>query len=795
MRRLVTLWGLALACAPARPLPLPIDEGAVSLLLIEPTADHLLGIDVSTGEGLAPGALRDDRPLYARSYAAPLSSLGLSPGLTPLVGPGPGNRPLPPGLATHRAELNSDPPSWTALSEDQATQELANVYLPPAQEGCEIDGGCWITQRGEPVCVLPCPTLPPVVAPAVPTEPELPRLTPCPTHWRTTTSTLNPDVERCVPPELDCPPGEYRSLADAACVPEVCPADGWPANIPPGAIHVDPNATGPEDGSAAAPFARLATALGAATQGNVLVLRVGEHPAGLSLGGVRLLGACRARVILLPSVGRTPTLSAASGVVGLRGLTIRSAVAGLGFRVLRGARAELDEVTIEGGSGAAVVDSTGALRAQRTTFTGLAALVSANGGVVELVASRLQGRSTSRCLDAINTELTLTDLDINGCGDAVTLNGGTLRGERLSLRGPDQEGLTFSGSTTATISDLYVAGGANGVLLQPTAHLALSRYFATGLQGRGISATGATLALQDLLLESTRETGLELRQSSVVARRVAMTAVGRNGLYATGGQTQLEDLRVVEVRAPTPGLQLLYGLQLDGPTRLARVELTLGAGPGLYFRSVAGARNELELEDLSIAALPAPRYLPAVYWVSGFNANIEARRVRVRDWPGIGISLQGATAAITDLELEAHGDSGFEVADASLNLTRARISGTSTVAMEIDERAGSTRVELEALEIRRAAGSYGIRTKGLASGTHLASLRDFRIVGPAAAAFDIDYVFYLELERGRIEDSQVGLRLEQPSFALTAVEKQVYFLNVPQKVDLRCRTTSPDCQD
>lgn len=796
MRWRAVLLGLV-ACAPARPLPLPIDDGAQALLLIEPGAGHLLGINLLTGEGLEPGALRRDRALYARSYSGSLASLGLAPGRTPLVGMGPSHRALPTGLSTYRAELSADPPTWRLLDRDVADRELAEVFLPGANESCEIDGGCWITERGEPVCILPCPSLAPLLAPARPMAPDLPQLGPCPGPWTTSTSTINPDVQRCVPPELSCPPGEYRSLVDAACQPDLCPADGWPADAPPQAIYVDPGAAAGGDGSRAAPFATLATALGAAREGSVLALRAGEHPAGVSAQGVRLLGACRSQVILLPSaVPRLPTLSVAGGVVGVRGLTLRAAANGSSLRIFRSAQAELDEVIVEGGSaGGALVDQGARLLARSTAISGGGTLLAVNSGTAELVACQLEGRGSNRCLDATNSELVLSDVEFKTCGDGVILSGGGLIGERLSFRDPTQESLTMSGSATATISQLYVDGGTNGVLVQPAARLRLARYFATGLLGRGISAMGGELTLQDILLEETRETGLELRQSRVVGRRVALAKVGRNGIFATGGPTELEDLRIEDVRAPTPNLTSLYGLQLDGPTILRRVEVEVSAGPGLYFRSGAGQRNELELSDLRIAALPAPRFLPAIYLSSGVNANVSARRVEVLDWPGTGLLMQGLTAAIEDLNLEANGEAAMEVLDASFSLRRARISGTATVAAAIEERAGSTMVELESIEVQRGAGSYGLRTRGLASGTHLLSVRDFRINGPAAAAFDIDYVFYLELERGRIEGAQVGLRLEQPSFPLSAVEEQIYYLNVAEEVDIRCRTTSPDCQD
>ena len=190
------------ACAPARPLPLPADEGALALLLIDPTAPHLLGIDRSNSAGLEPGALRSDRPLFARSYAVTLESLGLAPGRTPLVGPGPGHRPLPAGLATHRADLSTDPPSWRLLDDAEADQSLAQVFLPGAEAGCEPNGGCWITQMGQPQCVLPCPALPPLTAPAKPAPTNLPDLEPCPSTWSTPPSTLTPELRRCVPPQL-----------------------------------------------------------------------------------------------------------------------------------------------------------------------------------------------------------------------------------------------------------------------------------------------------------------------------------------------------------------------------------------------------------------------------------------------------------------------------------------------------------------------------------------------------------------------------------------------------------------
>ncbi|MBK6688900.1 MAG: hypothetical protein IPG45_30815 [Deltaproteobacteria bacterium] len=795
-------WGLVFvclgACAPTRPLPLPDDEGAQTLLLIEPAATHLLGIDLSREEDPPPGALRSTRPLYARSYAQDLSGLGLVAGWTPLVPEGPGNRPLPAGLATHRADLTVDPPTWARMSQDEADEVLGKIHLPGADQGCERDGGCWVTEQGQPICLQPCPNLAPLLSPEPPTPPEPPQLGPCPATWSAVTSTLSPGLERCLPPELTCPPDEFRSLADAACQPEPCPADGWPANAPTDALFVDPTAAPGGDGSLAAPFSSLAVAVGNAPPGAILALRVGEHQAGLILNGVHLLGACRSQVVLLPSVNpRQATLSAGTHTVHLQGLTIRSGSTGQGLRVVSGARAELDQIQLEGGQAVAVwVEPRASLRARRSSIIGPGPLLTVTQGAVELSASRLQGGGRLACVQANNANLELTDLEVNGCSDGISLMGGGLTATRLSFRGLSEDSLILTNTATATISELYIRGGANGILVQSNSRLELARYFASAMRGRGVAGSQAKLTLRDLVFESTRETGLQVHQCQVLAHRVALAAVGRIGVSATGGELLLEDLRIDEVRSPTAVPVSINGLILDGPVTLRRLRVALSAGTAVYYRSSSGSRDELDLSDLEVVSLPAvQRHAAAINVVSGTNANVEAQRVRVRDWPGSGVTMQGATVTMEDLDIEAHGSSGMEVIDALFSLRRARITGTSSVALEIGERAGSTEVELEMVEIERAPGSIGLRTRGLASGRHRTSLRDFRITGPAAAAFDIDYVFYLELVRGRIDGSQVGLRLEQPSFPLSAVEEQIYFLNVPQKIDIRCRTTSPDCQD
>jgi hypothetical protein len=172
--------------------------------------------------------------------------------------------------------------------------------VSPLLSACGDDGGGGLADAD--AAVLPDGSFPDVgidfeIAPPDPPEPPaLPQLTPCPAGW---TESMGADggPSVCEPwlGAVDCGPQEARFPGEPGCAPigRACPTRRFAADIPSGALHVDPDAPAGGDGTVSSPFTTIAEALAAASDGDVIALSVGAHaPPGAIDVAVEIRGAC-----------------------------------------------------------------------------------------------------------------------------------------------------------------------------------------------------------------------------------------------------------------------------------------------------------------------------------------------------------------------------------------------------------------------------------------------------------------------------------------------------------------------
>lgn len=784
----VGVWALvALACSPAQPLSLPIQDDTQAVLLVVPESKELTALD--TAGDLGAVGLRRTQATYARTFNVPLASLGVAPGRHVLFGAGEGRAPIPGPAPTFILEFDGEVPRWTPLPEPEGTEVLEALFLDTAS--CVSAGGCWRTLDGQPQCALPCPAPPQVREPAPPNAPNPPMLSPCPSGWVAETSSVGEELRWCRPTPFDCGPEAFRTSAEDNCNPEPCPADGWPVEVPPTAIFVDAAATTRGDGTRAAPFAQLTEAIAAAGAGSVVALRAGQYQASVAFNDLSLVGACRSGTILTGLNLRLPTLQTGTGASVVRGLTIRGTGPSPALRV-SAAHVQLQGVNVEGGPGGGVLVSTGStLTAERTMITGAGLPLAASRSRIQLDGAWIRGQQSRECVRIDRVMARFDDVDVSGCGaSGLSISGGDLRATRLSVTDVVANGLVLTTQAVAEIDGLYLTRALVGVDLSTGADLHLSRFFLGGLRSRGLNGLGSAVNLEDGILYFPGDRGVSLDGNQVGLRRIAITGAGTYGLRAINSEFMIEDLRV---RFPRPargsGTAGAEAISIGGQARIQRVIAEVDYGSGLRF-----GPGRLDLTDAEVIGSSGGSGGRSAVWVLGSD-DTEAKldRIAVRSWPDRGIHLFGSTTQGADWSVETAADTALLISNSVVDSQRIHLYGTFERGVQLDGPAALTDVTLTELAVDLSPGAKGLINAGIASGQHSAQLEAFRFSGPGEVGFELDAVFRMRLGPGKIVGPKLGMRLRDPTFELADIEQDVYFDDVDRVIELICTTDAPGC--
>lgn len=550
--------------------------------------------------------------------------------------------------------------------------------------------------------------------------PEAPRLVDwsCPTHWQAVplfadeAGAANPPqgvaaAKACAPPDLKvCPAPQMYSLASGDCVAlgEICPAggaDAWAeestlrSRAPgfSGAVHyVKAGAAAGGTGSRAAPFAGVAEALAAATDGDVVALSAGDFPASLVVArSLAVLGACAGGTRLVPASGSTaPVLEiSGAGPALVQDLEIAGPGPGLWLHgrdgetrleSLRFAQASSFALHVEGGAGTA--------RAHRLLLDGLvddastqAALLVDAGGKLEvsdLAVEAVHGTavrvadagSRLRGADLLVRGTTLRSTDSDARGLSVAL-GASAELERVAL--VDGKGIAILAGEAGTdlrLTDLHVARTGprgdgmlgRGAVVQAGAAARFERaLFTDGREVGLLAAEGAAVELSDALFRGTGANasglfgdGMRARDAATVTG--ARVVLDRNleagvSLFGEGTLVRLTDFVVRDTR-PTPDGWLGRGASAEDA---AALELARGAV--LQSRETAvyagAAGTKVALADVAIVDT-SPQEGDGKFG-NGAEAKdgaaLSLTRVLVDRASYVGVSAwdAGSTLALTDL--------------------------------------------------------------------------------------------------------------------------------------------------
>ncbi|MBW2465501.1 MAG: right-handed parallel beta-helix repeat-containing protein [Deltaproteobacteria bacterium] len=400
------------------------------------------------------------------------------------------------------------------------------------------DGG---TLRDSGVAVWDADVVMPIAptAPAAP-APTMPMQWDCPDGWRSVA--LEGGAAECSPwPEgtdvpSACPVGEAHFPGTGGCAPvgAACPANGWPASLPSGRrVHyVRASAAGGGTGVRAAPYRRIADAVAAAANGDVIAVGIGTYDEVVFLEeGIALFGACPAETILTNSTVEDMPVILVAGVgpalAEVHDVSIRDTIDS-GIFVDVGVSVLIEGVDISSVSDAGVVVLTASATVRRVS--------------VRDVAPRTSDGAFGVCI-AIEERSTATIDQFSGseCHTA---------------------GVLISAST-ATVTNTVVTNTRQN----PTDMNNGTAYFATGGavdRARGVEV-GAVLALSG---------------GDLTLRRGRFADVSGFALTAISGTLRAEDVVVHYPDEDVAGSAV--GVRIDGVMELDRVEMRDATSVTMY---------------------------------------------------------------------------------------------------------------------------------------------------------------------------------------------------------------------
>lgn len=480
-----------------------------------------------------------------------------------------------------------------------------------------------------------------------------------------------------------CPPG-FRADVSAAsggglppCLPDnaVCPPGKWGGLEGPGVRYVDAAAKAEGDGSAAAPFRSLGTAVAQSPAGSTLALAAGVYQAGLTLTKpLSIVGRCAAMVTLIPKPGAI-TLSVAGP----------EAAAPAVFEGLR----------LTGDSAALMVQ--GALRVQAR----------------RLFFDRPWGRGVH--LEGPSARLTLEDSVIHAVGTApdsasagmglVAVQGAAADLLRVRVSDCQFRGVTAEGQGSAVQArELVVTGtrkapasakSGDAVVATSGAVLRLRGVRLAGNARGGVMISGGVTALSGLALNGSLGAtagkdgvavyGSAAAQWTLAGARVGPVLGGAVGASGLGTSARVGGLATDEVWTGTFGVgaaQSINGARLE--LLGSRLEHTHGAGV-----LAAGKGTEALLDDVVVAgsddAQKNVAALAGVYVADAARVWLRASRLTSNTMFGLLIDGGGAqveavgllvdrthSSAYTDANLLR--PAGVRVRQGHLRLQDARVS-------------------------------------------------------------------------------------------------------------------------
>ena len=532
----------------------------------------------------------------------------------------------------------------------------------------------------------PAPPAPPAeVAP-----PELPRAEPAPPE-------LGPEPWPSGP--LDC--GDSEVQVGGACqrLGSACPADGWPASLPAGAVlYVQPGAPPGGDGSRASPFARIADALSAASPGATIALARGRYDEIVRLpSGIAVQGACPAETVLGSSApsdtDATITLAGTGGA--LRDLRIAgerpAIIAGAGTAV------RLEDVMIVAPRHLGVVVEDGGS-------------VSGSGLVVRDVRNFLADESSGALYAAAGGRVDLDRVWLEHTADAgilaidestlVSLRDAVIRDVRMRADGRFGRGAGSGlGATVELTRAVLRDTGGTAILASAGAVHLEDVLIDRSIAGRGMTVQrGGSATLSRVRVRNVSAFGIYVDEASTLSaddldiRAIAMAADAGDGLVALGGsmvsitRATIDSVARVGLAGQGEGTSLVVSDLLVTGSGQRAVEAQFGASITLARVSVEhdvlGVFGMGDGTILSIEDLTARDHDGALVVQEGATATVTRTLIEQTNAIGVHVSLPGGRLVATDTTIRATGHRGVNVQDgASADFARLSIERPTEVGM------------------------------------------------------------------------------------------------------------------
>jgi hypothetical protein len=558
---------------------------------------------------------------------------------------------------------------------------------------------------------------PPLISPDAPAPPVI---APCPEGWR---EVEGPEALTVCEPWPDggretCPDGQAHFPGAPGCaqVGAVCPADGWPADLPTDRPirYVALGAPAGGDGmTQAMPFATIGAALAAAPEDAVIAIASGRYDEVLTVNSGRTLwGACASGTEITSSMAadNATVVGLIGEGTGLRNLSVdapeRNAIA------ITASGTTIDGVIVNSARVVGISVTFGSLRARELLVRSTEPDTSGNFGngmsiaagtsvVLERAvfaenrnaAIALSGPGAALDARAIAIEDTAGQESDDRFGHGIAaLGGATAVIEESVLEGNHTQAIYADGNnsrvtvrrsvirgTLAQASDMGLGRGGDAIR---SATIVLVRTLLEGNTMGGLFASSGELALTDVIVAGTLPQANDRRfgyglfaedQSTLSVLRVLFSGNHTGGVILSGSSMTGEDLRVSETSAQMSEDNFGRGVHVaaGGLFEVTRVAIASSREAAL---SVVGTGTIANLGHLTITGVAGPGIS-----IEGGALRLDIARVEDTGTFGAGARGGGSIAA-TELALIATGDFGLVAQEAEIGVEGFEIRDTAECA-------------------------------------------------------------------------------------------------------------------
>jgi hypothetical protein len=511
--------------------------------------------------------------------------------------------------------------------------------------------------------------------------------------------------------------GGTRATPDGACM----PVGTCPSALPAGAVRfVDDGFTAGQID--ATHFATIGAALTSAPAGTVVSVAAGTYHENVVVpAGVAIIGACAGDIVIEPAVDATgPALRAASGMVTLRGLTLRGG-GPVGLTV-DGATVDADAIVIEQSRGFGIVVQSGALALKSSVIRNTLKLAVKDGGVglfagggtttlddVTIDGSAGTGMSVWRTSVVVAHGLNVVRTSSDAAGHygwgIDVESGGSFDGTRVVVSGASFAGIAVTDMNShLVLADAIVTDVALGTAPAGGPKL-----------GAGIAVTAqATVDIHDVSLGKTAGSSIlaggaaSLTAKGVTARDGGGATDAIGGVFASAAKITLASSAIVG--AVHNGIQSVDGatITVDG-VLVSDTKTNADTSSGIGALTATKGRLEgkrLTLERNATAQLAA---IDESFMVLESVATLDARGGTTDTFTGTGIGLIADKAS-------------------KVTLTRAYLGQNKLLGVSLRRGASleATGLVVDGVDlVASGAGGYGV----LALEGSSATLSDFSVRG------------------------------------------------------------------